>query len=350
LTKQGIPTPRKSGKWMRTSVRRVLTNTAYIGAATYGKTRAAGSERRSIAQRRLGGPSREATGQLRPREDWIEIPVSPLVGEDVFARAQERLQENKVRSTRRTNTPSVAQGLVCCQKCGHALTRRITKARETKNGVRTYQYYACSASYSWRRMNVPQCDNRPVPVENLDEIVWDAVIQLLEDPTIIQMELDRRLEAARAADPGKNRENDLQRELTRVTNSIERLLTAYQENLLPLDQLRDRMLPLRQREGALRSELQALVDQTHDRDAFLRLADTLASFLDKLRKSASTLDVLERQRIVRLVVKEVLVGEDSIVIRHCIPVGSPPTGGGGSAGGRGRQGQAKSPVDGMALV
>ena len=36
------------------------------------------------------------------------------------------------------------------------------------------------------------------------------------------------------------------------------------------------------------------------------------------------LDILERQRIVRLVVKEVLVGDDVIVIRHCIPVPKTP--------------------------
>jgi site-specific DNA recombinase len=53
----------------------------------------------------------------------------------------------------------------------------------------------------------------------------------------------------------------LQRELTRVGNSIERILNAYQEQLLSLEQLRDRMPPLRQREQTLRAELQAIADQ-----------------------------------------------------------------------------------------
>jgi site-specific DNA recombinase len=39
---------------------------------------------------------------------------------------------------------------------------------------------------------------------------------------------------------------------------------------------------------------------------------------------------MERQRIVRLVVKEILIGDDSIVIRHSIPIAStPPASGGG---------------------
>ena len=122
----------------------------------------------------------------------------------------------------------------------------------------------------------------------------------------------------------------MERALTRVGKTIERLLTAYQEDLISLDQLRERMPLLRQREQTLRHELNALVDQTHDRAAHLRLAETVSTFLTRLRASAETLDILERQRIVQLLVKEVLVSDDAIMIRHCIPVpsGPPPTGSG----------------------
>jgi uncharacterized protein YigA (DUF484 family) len=75
---------------------------------------------------------------------------------------------------------------------------------------------------------------------------------------------------------------------------------------------------LRQRQQTLRGELQAIADQANDRAAFLRLAETLTAFLARLRSAAETLSVVERQKIVRLLVKEVLVGEDTITIRHSI--------------------------------
>ena len=140
-----------------------------------------------------------------------------------------------------------------------------------------------------------------------------------------QQELDRRLAAAQAADPTRTRTQAVERDLARVGKTIERLLTAYQEELVSLEQLRERMPLLRQREQALRHELNALVEQTRDRAAHLRLAETLSAFLRRLRSAAETLDVLERQRIVRLLVKEVLVSDDTIVIRHCIPVPSGPS-------------------------
>jgi site-specific DNA recombinase len=95
------------------------------------------------------------------------------------------------------------------------------------------------------------------------------------------------------------------------------------------EQLRERMPPLRQREQTLRAELQAIADQTSDQATFLRLAETLAAFLGRLRNTADILDIMERQRIVRLVVKEVLIGDDNIVIRHSIPIASTPPASGG---------------------
>ena len=56
----------------------------------------------------------------------------------------------------------------------------------------------------------------------------------------------------------------MDRDLARVGKTIERLLTAYQEELVSLDQLRERMPLLRQREQTLRHEFNALVEQTRD--------------------------------------------------------------------------------------
>ena len=323
LNAEGIATRKQSARWERSVVWAMLRNPAYRGAACYGKTRVAGRVRLTRALRRRGGVvSSDSVGHERPREDWIEIPVPALVSEESFARAQELLQENKIRSRRRTITPSIVQGLVSCQKCGYAFSRTSTHTT-----ARKIYYYKCIGSDGWRKLGGPVCDNRMVRQDLLDHVVWTEVIRLLEDPTLIQQELDRRLAAARASEPTKKREESLHKELTRVDKGIERLLTAYQEELLSLEQLRERMPALRQREQTLRAELQAIAEQSTDRAKFLRLAETLGAFLARLRSAADTLDIIERQRIVRLVVKDILIGEDSIVIRHCIPVGLPTDGG-----------------------
>ncbi|MHB8235956.1 MAG: hypothetical protein ACYDDD_00605 [Acidithiobacillus ferrivorans] len=79
------------------------------------------------------------------------------------------------------------------------------------------------------------------------------------------------------------------------------------------------MPDLRQREQRLRAELQSLNAQSADRANYLRLTQTLSAFLGRLRESADTLDIKERQQVMRLIVKDVVVGKDTITIRHSIP-------------------------------
>src|SRR6267378_814994 len=325
INAEGIPTRKRSARWERSTVWAVLRNSAYRGVACFGKTRASARTRviRPLRRRGVVTPSTTA-GHERPREEWIEIPVPALVSEESFARAQELLQENKIRSRRRTIEPSIVQGLVSCQKCGYAFSRT-----STQTSARKIHYYKCIGSESWRKLGGPVCDNgRFVRQDLLDQIVWTEVIRLLEDPILIQQELDRRLTAARASDPAKKREESLRRELAHISKGIERLLSAYQEALMSMEQLRERMPVLRQREQALRAELQAIADRANDQATLLRLAETLTAFLERLHGAADTLCITERQRIVRLVVKDVLIGDDTITIRHSIPVlPGPPQGG-----------------------
>jgi site-specific DNA recombinase len=326
LNDEGTPTRKQLSRWERSTVWAILRNPAYIGTACFGKTRTAPRQRitRPIRQRGRVG-SRDSAHHERPRADWIAIPVPALVSEETFERAQELLERNKILARRRTIAPSIVQGLVSCSKCGYALSRT-----STRSSARNIHYYRCIGSDRWRRLTSPVCDNRPVRQDLLDQVVWTEVVRLLEDPSLIQQELDRRLAAARTADPAQQREKALQRDLARVRKSMERMLTAYQEDLLSLDELRRRIPDLRQREQAMQAELQAILDQVNDRAAYLRLAETLTAFLERLRVSAGTIDVMERQRIVRLLVKDVLVGDQTITIRHSIPVlpapSTPPRG------------------------
>ncbi len=136
------------------------------------------------------------------------------------------------------------------------------------------------------------------------------------------------IERRQFCDMTKQRETTLRRKLIRIRRSIDRMMTAYQEDLMPLDELRRRMPALRQREQANQSELQSIIDQVTNREAYLRLAGTLSAFLTRVRSAAETLSILDRQRTTRLLVKEILVGDTAITLRHSIPVPAGLTGGG----------------------
>ncbi len=325
LNELGVPTRKEQSCWERSTVWGMLRNPAYRGTACFGKTQESARQRRSsrAVRMRVQPPRRGARTQREtPRDQWIQIPVPALVDERTFDLAQERLQDNKRLAPRRTIEPSIVQGLVHCAGCGYALYRS-----STQSSARKIYYYRCLGSDAWRYQGQARCSARPIRQDLLEDTVWREVARLLEDPTLIQAELTRRLEAAQTAHPAKQHQDRISRELVQLQRRAERLLTAYQEELLDLDELRRRMPVLRQRERRLKAELESLRNQLADQSACLRLAHTLNEFLERLRTQAQTLDVLARQRIVRLIVKEVIVGNDSIAIRHSIPNASRSSGG-----------------------
>src|SRR5438094_8069033 len=89
------------------------------------------------------------------------------------------------------------------------------------------------------------------------------------------------------------------------------------------------MPPLQKQTQAVESELQSLKMAAVDEAKYLQLAESLAGFRSKLRVRADALDIAVRQQILRLLVKEVLVGVNTITLRHSIPI---PQSGPGSNG------------------
>jgi predicted nuclease with TOPRIM domain len=105
----------------------------------------------------------------------------------------------------------------------------------------------------------------------------------------------------------------------------ERVTFQYDEKL---EELRARMPELRRREATLRAELDALDTEIHDAETYLKLTETLEAFRARLSTNAEKLTLEQRQEIVRLVVSEVLLGDEDVTVGHSIPVpaGNQPSG------------------------
>ena len=324
LNDHAIPTRKGISKWERSTVWGMLRNPAYKGTACFGKTEQI--ERRKVTRplRQRGGFSpRCSSARERPRSEWIEIPVPALVRESTFSLAKEKLEQNKRFSLRRTIEPTLLQGMLVCNRCGYAFYRCSTRTSKRK-----IYYYRCLGSDDYRYLNGRVCQNRPIRQDYLDDVVWKHVLQLLENPQLIRAEIRRRIKQIQDSSPTKRRKEAIEKEIIRVDKSIEKLLDAYQEGLIRLEELRKRMPGLRRRQGTLNSELNSLEAATANQKGFLRLAENLEDFLTRMRETADSMNLTDRQKILRLLVKEILVDLETIKIKHSIPVTGPSSGSG----------------------
>ncbi|HYB31045.1 MAG TPA: recombinase family protein, partial [Solirubrobacteraceae bacterium] len=323
LSDRGVPTQTGKPVWDRSSVWGMLRNTAYRGQAAFGKTKTLERHGKPTRTTRARGErhGRRPARADQPAENWMLIAVPAIVSEQTFELAQARLAHNAHFAKRNTKKPTLLQGILVCRECGYGCYRTTTRT----TNKRIY-YYRCIGSDNYRHIGGRVCQSRPIRADQLDELIWGEVRRLLEDPQLVRAEIDRRLEAARTEHPAARQREALERDITRADGAIARMIEAYQEQLLSLEELRARRPTLRKRQAALRTQLDALETELHDAETFLKLADTLEGFLGRLADGLDRLSLDEQQRILRLVVREVLIGgDDKVTIRHSIP--TPNSGG-----------------------
>ena len=317
--------PRHAEFWPISTVAVILRNEAYVGRAAYQKTTGTGRRARPnrTGRRQLGAVRRWTGRTARPRREWIELPVPAILDETIFARAQQRRADNRCFSPRKTKEVTLLQGLCVCAHCGYGMGRNSGPGGRG----RRLHYYRCYGTEHWRYAQGAVCDNPAVRAEDIDDAVWKEMLTLLEHPELIQAEIERRLVAANDTASPRRRIESLRGELSRIQTRFRRLLDAYQEGIVTLDELRRRNAPLQTRQRSIRSELETLETSELDRESQLALATTIEQFLQRMRQAAESLSILERQRIVRLLVREVRIGKDSVTICHSIPLNDlPPTG------------------------
>ena len=318
LNEERIPTRSGRGLWERSTVWGMLRNPAYQGSACFGKTEICARRRITRPLRQKGGYSRRSSSSReKERSQWIEIAVPALISPATFASAQERLAQNKQRSLRNTQEPTLLQGLLVCEQCGYALYR--TSTRTTRRQIK---YYRCLGSDRYRHLRGLACSCRPIRQDYLDDLVWQEVLRLLRTPQLIQAELERRRTESLSSSAVQQRQEQVSRELTRLGQQMDKLLDAYQEGLIALADLRKRSPEIKKKLGALEQEQQNLKVRAVEDKRWIEVSNSMETFLGRLNETAQTMTPVERQKLIRLLVKQITVGKDLITVHHSIPTGA----------------------------
>lgn len=318
LNQEQIKTRSGRGLWERSTVWGMLRNPAYQGTACFGKTELCARQRITRPLRQKGGYSRRSsTSKEKERSEWIEMAVPALVSVETFALAQERLALNKQVSLRGTREPTLLQGLLVCEQCGYALYR--TSTRTTRRQIK---YYRCLGSDRYRHLRGPACSCRPLRQDYVDELVWEEILGLLRTPQLIQAELERRRNENLNSSPMQQRQEQVKRESTRLSQQMDKLLDAYQEGLVTLAELRKRSPDLQKKIEALNKEQQNLHLRAVEDKRWSEMSNSMENFLVRLNENVEKMTTAEKQKVLRTVVQQITVGQELITIHHSIPLGA----------------------------
>jgi len=135
---------RKGSYWSDTSVRRMLTNTTYIGVHYLNHTKANGKRWRP-----------------KHKDEWIPLNVKPIIKKVIWNQANSIIQANSAHRIRRKNI-YLLTGLISCTKCG---CKMYGYAYGRSKG-----YYKCQ-----------KCTNK-IPIQEIEDILIEKLKKFVFRP------------------------------------------------------------------------------------------------------------------------------------------------------------------------
>lgn len=147
----GFKSSEKS-KWTAVTVRKILTNTLYIGELVQGKR---GTPNYKVKKMR----------ERRP-EEWSVVKNNhePIIDELIFMAVQRILQRD-TRTSPNAETVQPLAGVLFCPDCGRTMCRRsVTRSRKK------FYYYICSTN-----KRTGECTSHSFPQEKLEKAVLHAI-------------------------------------------------------------------------------------------------------------------------------------------------------------------------------
>ena len=262
-------------RWNKVYVYRVLTNRKYLGEIVH-KGKSYPGEHEAILDRRL----------------WDE--AQRIMAENYHARAMKTRQK----------APALLKGILRCGHCGKAMGASHTKRRGKR-----YRYYVCNHA---ERNGYDACPVKSVAAGEIEGAVKDRTRVILRSPDMVARtfrEVEAQVGQQRADLAGQQERLDAR--LAELKRAIGRLARSDGNG------------------DALAAELRKLNEEYADVQTRLEDAERAIEALgsarpgeDDVREALQKLDPLwdelfpaEKERIVKLLVQEVVVRQDGLLVR-----------------------------------
>jgi site-specific DNA recombinase len=313
LTEAGIPTATGLARWNATSLRGILVNPTYLGTVYAARKRG----RVATTFRSPLQPTEKTPYSVSPRppEEWLEVcQVPALISQAQYEQAQAKLAQNRQFATRNNVSHAyLLRTLVSCGECGGACKGR-------PSGTGDLCYYVCRNKGDAIAVATDiKCISRMIPAKELDELVWGDLCEVLSQPQILREALQRGQGGAWLPEELVSRRTGLRKAHQSLQQQIERLTTAYLEQVLSLEEYRRRRQDLEQRQESLSQQIEQLEAQAANSADLAKVAASMKAFCEKIQPGLSGANFEHKRQLVELLIDRVVVTREVVEIRYVVP-------------------------------
>jgi site-specific DNA recombinase len=202
-----------------------------------------------------------------------------------------------------------------CKLCSIARTQTGRKANDRKQ-----RYYVCSGKFKEDQSRLEEkCPSRYAPADQLDELVWKDLCEVLTHPESIMDALQRAHGGQWLPQELKIRQENLHQGRAALRRQLERLTEAYLGEVIPLAEYRRRREDLEGKDEALASQQEQLRARSEQHMELAGIAGSVEDFCERVRSGLADATFEQRRKLVELLIDRVIVTDEEVEIRYVIP-------------------------------
>ena len=279
LNREATPSP-NGDHWWPGTVARILGDLAYCGRYVYG--------------------ARRGRGRTNDNE-VIQVEIPTIIPVDLWESAQRSASKRAKGFGRRKHIYTLS-GLLKCEVCERSMAGTARVSNHGKRLEEPRRYYRCSAGKSLLPWNCRPKSHQPAA--EVEEAVWYAVTELLQDPFAF---CDALLEETGPDDDGglEKELREAKRILRRIDEEEQRLVYLYIRGGFTQDNLEAEKQLLDERRAAAQAHLEGLTNRLAMRVDRSTVELSVKAILDGIAEDLDSLDSAGRKALVQRVVEVV---------------------------------------------
>src|SRR5215475_12465381 len=212
--------------------------------------------------------------------------------------------------------------LVQCGECG---LRMVCIRQRSSRKKHEYFYYACKGYSPLSVGRTTKCHAKLVRADRLDPLVWDALEHVLHQPSVIPQLHQTWAEAKQHSLSGlQAQQAQLVQRRQRIERQDQRLLDAYQAEILNLQELQTRRQKLAAELHQIAQESHQLAQTRQQSVHWQHVMDNAETFRQLLGANLAQLSFEERQTIAQCLISKVIVTGEAVDIQFVLPFASTP--------------------------
>jgi len=220
-----IPSP-QGKQWSSTAVNRLLRQRMYTG------------EYFAYMQYHKKIGAKKFTKTKRDESEWIPMQCPAIIDKETFAKAEAKLNRNRVQKIHETNHVALFAGVLYCASCGR-------KMLPVWNSKKTHRYYQC-----FSRVKKTPCKNHVVPVDVLDTMVWQKLKEVCRNETMLKKYVSQNQPKQ------KDETSAIKKELAGIEAKRNAIMAWFSANLITAEESTTKLTALKKQEQMLTERLQ----------------------------------------------------------------------------------------------